>query len=201
MRFRDDILRRHMEEAAIEQLTAEYQEKGYSVVPAPENGGGDADLVVMRGDERIYFHVRSTPGSLEGRDRLTRIHRHVNSQRNARLQMVLVRPPEPSAIDVENLEGQLLELCADRVGTLAVAGLGTAAKPVCVSDVEFEVVNVRRGGIEVEGTASAEFELEYPPPDACTVRDTFPLSFHLILGHDLRIVEVKSLATDVSSHV
>jgi len=190
-----------MEEAAIEQLTAEYQEKGYSVLPAPENGGGDADLVVTRGDERIYFHVRSTPGSSESRDRLTRMHRYVNSQQNARLQMVLVRPPEPPAIDVESLEGQLLGLCADRAGTLAVAGLGTAARPMRVSDVEFEVVNVRRDGIEVEGTAAAEFELEYPPPDACSVRDTFPLSFHLVLGHDLRIAEVRSLTTDVSSHV
>jgi hypothetical protein len=157
--------------------------------------------VVTRGDERIYFHVRSTPGSTESRDRLTRIHRHVNAQRNARLQMVLVRPPEVPAIDVENFEAQLLRLCAERSGALSVAELGTAVRPLRVTDVEFGAVNVRRDGIEVEGTASAEFELEYPPPDACSARDTFGLSFHLVLAHDLRIAEVKSLATDVSSHV
>lgn len=193
MQIQTDIMRRHMEEAAIEQLTAEYLGKGYSVVAA-ENGGGEADLVVKRGDERIYLHVRSTPRPRDAGERLRRLHQHVQGDRNARLQMVVVRPPKQPDIDVENFEGQLLRLCTKRLPSLGVSSLGSSVRAVRVSDVEFDAVTMRRDGTEVRGTAAAEFELDE------VRRDTFTLSFRLVLGHDLGIAAVECLATDISSH-
>ncbi|HEX6747594.1 MAG TPA: hypothetical protein VF092_09925 [Longimicrobium sp.] len=196
MQIDEDILQRHMEEAAIEQLAAEYLHKGYSVVPAPENGGGDADLVVRRGDERIYFHVRSTP---DARQRLTRVHRHVNEQENARLQMVIVRPPKAADIDVEDFEARLLRLCTERIATLGFAGTGYVARPKRVTDVRFDTVNVKREGIEVQGTAVGEFDLDCGGSPA--LNDTFLLNFHLMLSHELEIASVESLTADVSGYV
>ncbi|HET7231757.1 MAG TPA: hypothetical protein VFJ16_17225 [Longimicrobium sp.] len=197
MEIRGDILRRHMEEAAIEQLTAEYLGKGYSVVEPRENGGRDADLVVRRGDERIYFHVRYTPGSSESGDRLRRVHQHVQGDRNARLQLVVVRPPKLPEIDIENVEAQLLALCGERMDELSVSTLADHVRPLRVSDVVFHAVNVTRDGIEVEGAAGVEFEFKDAPADHCPSREAFPLRFHLVLDHTLAVTEARELDTDI----
>lgn len=196
MQIDEEILQRHMEEAAIEQLASEYRHKGYSVVPAPENGGGDADLVVRRGDESIYFHVRSTA---DARQRLTRVHQHVNAQANARLQMVIVRPPKVAEIDVEDFEGRLLRLCRERIGSLGFEATGYAAQPKRVSEVRFDALNVKRNGIDIQGTAVGEFELR--KDDGCAFTDTFLLRFHLLLDHELVVASVESLTADVSGYV
>ncbi len=200
MQIQNDILRRHMEEAAIEQLTTEYLAKGYSIAPPSQNGNRDADLVVTRGDEKIYFHVKFTPGSSESRERITRLHRYVNSQDNARLQMVVVRPPELPEIDVQDFEKQLYQLCVDRIDSLAVSELARAVVPEGVSGVDFDAVKITPDGIEVRGTALVEFEFDYGRhEDDSTSYDSYSLTFHLVLDRELTITEVKELKTDVSS--
>jgi hypothetical protein len=196
MQIDEQILQRHMEEAAIEQLAAEYRHKGYSVVPVPENGGGDADLVVRRGDERIYFHVRSTD---DARERLTRVHEHVNAEGNARLQTVIVRPPKLPEIGVEDFEARLLRLCTERIDSLGFAATGYIPRVKRVSDVRFDAVRVQREGIEVEGTAVGDFDLA--DGDSCPISDTFLLRFRLVLRHDLEVARVHSLCADVSGYV
>lgn len=199
MQIRSDIMRRHLEQAAIEQLTAEYRDKGYAVVPAPENGGGDADLVMRRGDESIYFELSSQPPSLERRARLTRVHRHVRSRKNARLQLVIVRRPEPPEIDIEEFESRLLRLCAERADVLGFAATGYSARPKRVTDVRFDAIKVKRGGIGVVGVAAGRFELACE--GSCAFTDWFTLHFHLTLDHDLEIALVESLSADVSGYV
>lgn len=201
MDIRTDILRRHLAEAAVEQLAAEYRERGYRVVPSDPAVNGAADLVVQRGEEKIYFQVKSAPSTPEAKVNLSALRRHVAAQPNARFHLVLVRPPEQPSIEIQNFEGLLLNLVADRIDNLAVSGIATGVLPQEVTDVDFDVVEVSRDGIEVQGTAVAEFDLEYggSGDDGLSAHDSYPLEFHLRLNHALEVEDVVALATDVSS--
>jgi hypothetical protein len=195
------ILRRHLAEAAVEQLAEDYRQRGYHVVPSDNGNDGGVDLVVERDGAKIYFQVKSAPGSPEDKELLKKVRRYVSGQPNAQFRLVLVRPPEQPAIEIQDFERRLLELCLDRIDDLAVSEIASGVFPQEVTDVDFELIEVSRDGIEVQGTALASFELEYggEGDDGLTTHDSYPLSFHLRLNHDLEIDGVEALATDVSS--
>jgi len=202
MEISTEILRRHMADAAVEQLAADYRERGYHVVPGG-NGAADGgvDLVVERGDEKIYFQVKSSPTLPAEKELLRRVRRYVANQPNAQFRVVLVRPPEQPSIEIQDFERVLLELCLARIDDLEVSELASGAIPQEVTDVDFDLVEVSRDGIEVQGTALASFELEYggAGDDGLTAYDSYPLSFHLRMNHNLEVDEVEALKTDVSS--
>lgn len=196
-----DILRRHLADAAVEQLSADYQLRGYRVVGRNSGAESGADLVMARGEETIYFQVKSGSDSTEEKEQLKRVRRLVATQPNARFRLVLVRAPDQPSIEIQGFENLLYELCLDRMDDLAVSELASRVMPREVTDVDFDLVEVTRDGIEVQGTALAEFEMEYggSGDDGVSTYDSYPLEFHLRLSHDLEVQEVQGLRTDVSS--
>lgn len=200
MEISAEILRRHLADATVEQLAADYRQRGYDVVAGGNGANPGVDLVVQRGREKIYFQLKSSPGSPGDKEHLKAVRRHVAKEPNAQLRLVLVRPPDQPSIEIQDFERLLFELCLERMDRLAVSELAAVVVPQEVTDVDFDLVEVTRNGIEVRGSALAGFDLEYGGGgDGVTTCDSYPLSFHLRLSHALEVVEVEEFSTDISS--
>ena len=69
-----------------------------------------------------------------------------------------------------------------------------------VSNLEIWAVSVSTEGTDIRGKGVVEVTLEYGGSrDSEGSVDDFPLQFHVLLGHDLRIKRVYALEPDLSS--
>jgi hypothetical protein len=58
VRLEPDVLRRHVEAAAIEQMARELEYEGYDVERPGRVGHAEADLVASRGNERAVYEFK-----------------------------------------------------------------------------------------------------------------------------------------------
>jgi predicted RecB family endonuclease len=194
----------YLEEAALEDLTASLERRGYRVVREALLGDQQLDLLAERNGERIGFEVKARSRL---KDSALEIERLRTAARHAGLtgfRVVIATPPHAVDVTIEGLDTELLgHLYAHEMpDVLAVLSAGTRVEDV--SDIEIEAVEVRHAGIRVLGRAYADIELTYgsgAEQDALTASDSVPFSFDLELDSDLKIATMHRLTFDTSAFV
>lgn len=204
MRIEQEILMRHYTDAAIEQVASDYEARGYEVEREASLQDHVADLVVRKGEETILFEFKSGGWSDSKIDAVQRLRNYAVHELGADFRLVMVNLPAETRIEVENLGHVLFELVIEEASLYDE--LATHTEIDYVSDIEFDLIIVRRDSVELKGSATVSLTLQFGSygdvrrGDGLRVADSFPLGFHILLDRDLRVIEVANLDLDTSSY-
>lgn len=108
MRNRDNFLARYYEKATIDQLTAEYKKKGYSVRREMKFGNYRIDLVAEKDGQKLLFEVTRGRQDLTSRKRIEGIEESIRNLPNTRLVIIPTRYEDEKVIVFNGLETIIL---------------------------------------------------------------------------------------------
>lgn len=202
MKIREDILLKHLTEAAIEQISSEYQENGYEMKKEDRMDNMVADLTARKDNELIIFEFKTTKWDAVKIDSIRQLRNYAVHGFGAKFKLVLVDLPGEVLIEIEDIEQILFNLV---VNTPALYdNLATHARIDGVSDVELEQVKVCRNYVELLGSAAVSLILQYgsdsdiDKDDGLCSSESFFLSFHILIDQDLEVNQTLKLELDTS---
>jgi hypothetical protein len=184
--------------AAVDQMAEEYRAKGYEVEKEADLGTAKADLVARQGDELLIFGFKGQEPEPSKGVALRQLRHYVVDHPNAKLKLVLVKPPHPTTVQIDGLQRVLYGLCSDSNQTAPLNHIASSWQLEQINDVVLENVQVMATGIEVKGTATALYLLFPKDDELAEMGYPFPVSFHLSLDQNLEIVSVQNFSIDVS---
>lgn len=197
MKIREDILLKYLTEAAIEQISSEYQENGYEVKKEDRLDNMVADLTAKKGDELIVFEFKATKWDAVKIDSIRRLRNHVVHRFGAIFRLVLVNTPGRILVEIEDLEQILFNLVINK--PVLYDNLATHTEIDDVSDIELEQVKVRRNDVELLGSAVVSLILQYgsdsdiDKDNGLRLSESFLLSFHILIDQNFEVKEVLNL--------
>ncbi len=201
MLIKQEFLLKHLELAALEQLTEEYRGKGYTVMLKSRARDVGVDLLVRKGDDVIAFVLKASPWTPERRREMVASRNRAVHTLNARYELVLVDLPERTDVVFEDLERVFDDLLPDRFVNV-FDRLATHYWIDEITDAEFERLYIEASGVEVMGSATVTLGLQYGSdaeqggPKANIPTESFRFHFHLRLDRDFKLVEIILLELD-----
>ncbi len=203
MDIRKDILLKHLEQAAIEQIETDYQNQGYEVMREPRNKPYDigADLIAKRGDEIIVFEVKAGKWENQKRSDVKLIRNKAVHELGARFNIVFVNLPDEPEIEIEGLEQLFFELLPEELVD-EFSMLATHFWIDEVSDISIENIGITKSEIEVVGTGIVGLGLQsgsdgdYRRGDGLRFTESYPFHFHISLHRNLELKEVHEIYLD-----
>lgn len=202
MEIREEILEKHLTEAAIEQLADDYARQGFEVQRDVQLGGATADLVARKGDEVLVFEVKAGQWTPEKREASRRLRDHAVQEQGARFVLVLAPRPRDKSLEIEGIEEILQELIETHCQS-ELSEISTHTRVSGVTDVDLSSIVAGAEWIEVMGSGSVELELQFGSDSdldrdqGFTSREIVPFTFHILLDGDLKPKQVLSLTLDL----
>ena len=206
MRIKQQYLQEYLHDIAINQLTAEYQSKGYSVAVGKEVGGTEADLVATREGEVVVVEVKVGKMTPEKRERVTKLADYVKDRKNHKFLVVFSTPPKPKSIDIPNLDTLLFRYFKHTEFPGDVHDLSGRQELESVEDAAVdELVVLEEGGFHIKGNGTIGVIFRNgPPEDESVSYDSFPFTFEAILKqnkhNELVIDKMGQVNVDTSSY-
>src|SRR4051812_17015302 len=199
MRIAPEIVKRHWEAAAAEQLACDLQREGYKVSQQERIGDQIADVVARRGGEVTVYEVKAPPWDERHADELIELRDRAVHDLNARFKLIIVTPPHDVAAEVAGLDRILHEhLSSPLDETLAALSPRTAID--AVSDIKIASIAVQAPEIHVEGDAIVHVTLRWGRgDDAAEDRESFPFTFALNLDTRGNLLSVDELKVETSA--
>lgn len=189
MEIRPEILDKHLADAAIEQISEDYSQKGFEVARSVLMGDVQADLVARKGDDLRVFEIKSGSWSAEKRKAVQRLRKHAVREQGGQFILVLVPQTRNKVVEVQGIKNILMEVVAQRCRS-EWAGSHVAE----IQDVDLRSLVAGSGGIEVAGSAYAEIE---PPTGTETELEAVPFEFRIEISSDLQPRKVLRLDLDL----
>ena len=202
MEIQQDILRKHMREAAVDQLITEYREKGYKIIKDYKINSFHADLYAEKGNEKIIFEIKSGIWTKDKTDEVRKSRNYFVHKLQAEFKLIFVTIPSYSGIKVEGIENILECLIAEHF----IAKLESLSTYTMISDVveiEYDMIYITPNHIEVKG--SGELELIHQNDDDVRRGDNegelmyYTFRFHITLDKDRKIADVLNLEIDLDN--
>jgi len=196
MKIDEQILQRHIEAAAADQLARDLTGKGYAVAQHADFGGLQADLVARKGDEVVVYEFKAPASAKAGWARQMSQLKEQAARQGARFRLVFVRPPRESRVEIDGIEAMLQEAIANNLPA-ELDELSAETYVDEVSDVEVEAIEVRNSEIAVQGTATVSVQLNDDDGEEWT-KEHFPFRFDVALGPDGKLARTNSIDVDTS---
>lgn len=199
MKIRDGIVRKYWREAAVEELALQYEGDGFSVAREVDFAGLRADLVAVRGDEKILIEVKTAPWTKDDAAQMKSLRNMAVHQLGAKFNLVMVAPPVERDIEIEDFEGILTDYLSNQPPN-ELTSIASRMIIEGVGDLDILGLYCQPGRISVGGEGVVEVLLEYGSSrDLVEYSDSFPLFFEIVLNDELEISEVTHLSVDTSS--
>ncbi|HYD66334.1 hypothetical protein [Azospirillum sp.] len=196
MKIDEQILQRHIEAAAADQLARDLTGKGYAVAQHADFGGLQADLVARKGDEVLVYEFKAPASAKAGWARQMSQLKEQAVRQGARFRLVFVRPPRESRVEIDDIESILEEAIKNDFPD-ALDQLSAETHVDDVSDVEIESVEIRSGEVAVKGTAMVSLHLNDDDGENLG-SDRLPFRFDVVLGPDGKLARTNSIDVETS---
>ncbi|HKH43765.1 MAG TPA: hypothetical protein VKM72_03785 [Thermoanaerobaculia bacterium] len=202
MEIRQEILEKHLTQAAIEQLTDDYSSQGFEVERDVQIGEDTADLVARKGDEILVFEVKTGQWTPEKREIARRLRDHAVQEQGARFVLVLAPPPRGKSLEIEGIE-EILQSLVHEHCQRELSEVSSHTRVAGVTDVDLTSIMAGAEWIEVTGSGSVELELQFGSDSdldrdqGFTSHEVVPFAFHILLDGDLKPKQVLSLDLDL----
>lgn len=189
----------YLEAAKVEALATEYRGAGFEVIEGYRNGVEKYDLLARKAEQTIAVEVKARAALGTALDEIRR-HRALAQQAGYDYRLIIVNPPRERKIEVDGLESALFaHLLKHSPSGLARISSRIVLDRVSVTDIN--AIEVTTDGVYVVGTGMAEATIEYSetiPDVGVSIEAEFPLSFDVVLDHQLQVKEARTLDLDVS---
>ncbi len=206
MEIKKKYFRKYLHEIALLQLEEDYKAKGFEVSREVRFGEYRADLVAVKGNEKLVIEIKTKQLTDEEKVRLASIADAVRATGEYRLIVVIATSPREKRIEVIDVEQAFYTYL---VGEFPheLESLGNRVILDEISDIEVSEVYIDGGGIKIVGTGVISVELEYgggaSSDDGLSMSDSYPFSFDAltVFGSDgeLTIKDVLHLTVDTDS--
>ncbi len=210
MDIEPQFLQPYLHEIAINQLTADYETKGYRVSKEEKIGNSHADLVARKGEEVIIIEVSAGKPISDRRQQVTEIGDYVRTHKNHKFLVVLASQATPKRITISGIDQLLQDYLTDNYHKHLSKELFADVRVISVTDVTLNELTQTKTGIEaVKGTALVELELRYSDSmtgeiqnDAIAYGEIFPCTFDVLLTYasdsQFNLQKVNHLTIDTS---
>jgi Predicted pPIWI-associating nuclease len=195
MKIEPTILGKHLEAAAIEQLSEELRQEGYEIEREPLLGSTHfrPDLVARRGAETLVIEFKVMGGPEVSLRQAALYARELG----ARFRLVLIRPEREVHVEVDGLESILLSAISEPIHPdLDILSNRTMVNGV--HTVEVDAIRVEQGDIEVRGSALVSVTLTAEGGDVEIASLDFPFTFALRLDADRELLGEPEISIDTS---
>jgi len=198
-------LTRYLEESKIEELTRQWEGRGYQVLRDASIGQFHADLVAKRGDETIIFEVETAESLVRNKELVSRLASLAAQHPKTSFRLVVANPPQQKTFEIENLDNILLDYFARQGLPVELDRLSTHTSVEDITDVEVLDVQIQPGKIRVSGDGVIEVRLQHGSDGdvqhdmGLVTYDSFPFRFDATLDANLSLVEMNQLEIDTSS--
>lgn len=200
MEIRKNILLKHLEQAAIEQVAIEYEEQGYKIAKSYLDFG--ADLIVQKEKEIIVIEIKVGKWDNQKRQAVKKMRNRAVHELGAKFNLVFVNIPDEPKIEVEALENIFFELLPEHFID-KFSSIATHFWPDEIYDISFESISVQKDGIDIVGNGMITLGLQYGSDndykrgDGLHFTESYPFYFSLALNHNLKIKEVYEIELDL----
>jgi REase_AHJR-like len=184
--------------AAVDQMAEEYRAKGYEVEKEAHLGTARADLIARHGEDLLIFEFKGYEADPDKGVALKQLRNYVGHHPNARLKLVLVKPPQHTTVQIDGLQRILYDLCSDPERVRGLSQVAPNWRLDEINDVALEDVQITSVGVEVKGSATALYTLQLAMDDSTELTYPFPVAFHLALDPRLEMGAVQSFSVDVA---
>jgi len=204
MKIEKDILMKHLNEAAIEQVAFEYQKNGYETEKEFCFGDIRADLIARKGSELIVFEFKYTNWDKGKKEAIRRLRNIAVHKHGASFKLVLVNQPGEIFVEVDNLEQILLDLVI-KTPTL-YDQLATHTENHNISDIDLSKVAIHKDEIELIGSAVVNMILQYGSDSdvdedhGLRSDESFMLDFHILFDWGFEVKEIIKFSLDTSDY-
>ena len=186
MKLEPGLLRRHLHQAAVEQLTAALQLDGYEVqwnAGATDATGRSVafDLLAQRNGEKAFYEIMVLGEDTGAEGKHLGDLAAVARKEGGRFRVVVVRPVRYVDVQVVGIEGGLQRALEDDP-TGELGSLGDRFTVDKVDNVEIERLQVQAGGVvRAVGTAVASIS-QFAEGGTLKIADSdFPFGFDVVL--------------------
>ena len=195
------LVERYLEVAKAEELAMELLKKGYKVSKNYKIDSISYDLLAEKDSEQIFIEIKSGK-SLSDQNQLVRQKAaFVGRLKNAKFRLVVVNPPRPKLIKIENLEEELFGCFVENLPKELLELPNSIVAEV--SDVEITNANINSEGILVSGDGLVEVILQGVGSDLeegkISEYESFPFEFEVLMSHELYILECRRFFVDTAS--
>ena len=191
MKINKNILAKHLHDAAIEQIAAEYQENDYEVQKEAKLGNLVSDLIAKKDNELIVFEFKYGEWNKQKIKSVSQLRNYVVQKYGASFKLVLINPLEGASIEVENLKQVFQEIIINNSELYSIHN-----EVSDVSNITISKVVIRKNEIELLG-----FAIVTMPAQDNSYRDLdFLLDFHIILVKNFEVEKIIKFDLDTSDY-
>ncbi|WP_128548509.1 hypothetical protein [Larkinella soli] len=207
MKIKQRHLQKYMHDIAVEQLAADYSEKGYKVSKEEPIGQFRVDLVARKGNETILIEVKAGSLTPEKKSEIQAIGDFVKNNNNYRFLIAIATPPKEKKIEIENLDRLLFLYISEHVPEdLSRLTHFVSIQNVMEVDPD-EIITTGSQKFRVVGDGIVTVNLRNESGEALKhnslIEESFPFTFEVILtnaGNEGFILsQAIQLTVDVSS--
>ncbi len=189
MKIRREYLQKYLEYIAADQITAEYEQKGYAIFRSLPLGEGSlrADLVAKKENETIIFEIKTGKMTPEKKAEIKGISSYVRSHKNHKFLVVFAIPPREKSFEIGNIDHLLTKYFIANVpselGLLPVI----STKINEVRAVDADNITINDNVIVVKGDGILEVTLLMKvgtTDDEEEAIENFPFDFEIQLEYD-----------------
>lgn len=205
MNIRPQYQQRYLYNMAVDQLVADYQERGYQVDREKKIGDYLADLIATKGDEVIVVEVKAGSITPQKRKQLVQIGDYVRTRKNHKFLVVVAIPPKKKKIAIPELNQLLFQYVGQHIpenfNVLSPYPRITKVSETVVSELTIN----KDGSMVASGTGiiTAEFLYGNSDKQSIDIEDVFPFDFDVVLqyndNHELTLAKA-DIHVDVSSY-
>jgi len=180
MNIRKHTLQKYLRSIAIDQLTEDYEAKGYEVFrDYPIGEGFMADLLARKNGEGIVFEVKSPKTPASKLEKFGALNKFTNDN-DYRLQLVVAGPPVEKDINFPEVETLLdHHFKNDELRKIAKIAKVTYER---IDFVEISELHFRETGeIQIIGYGDMEVELDFGDEIS---PDVFPFKFDIVIAYN-----------------
>jgi len=184
----------YLEQAKVEELADSYREQGYDVRVEGDEHDRAFDLVARKGGRTIAVEVKAQARLKDFAGQLARLRKIAKDRGYSEFRVNVVNPPHQVSVEIQDLARQLKEYLAQHFPVDSGRGAITG-----VFGIQFDELEIRRAGIQARGSGVILLTLSSDPgKDADTISGEAEVSFQfdVLLDHELRIQEVRSIRLD-----
>jgi REase_AHJR-like len=208
MQIEKQYLQKYLQHIAIDQLTAQYQQKGYVVLKEPLDSY-QPDVAFKNDYETIVIEVvEGKAGKLtaEKKERIDKLHNYVQNHAHHKFLIVLATPPKDKKLEIDGFDSMLLTYFMKKIPAELIQ-LSTYARVKKILSTNIDTISVAKQGVLVIGEGVISVDLEFRSDAEQNVYNKhlyehFLFDFELLMNynsqHLLEISEVRKMKVDTS---
>ena len=195
------VVERYLEVAKIEELENELLKKGYKVSKNYKIDSISYDLLAEKDSEKIFIEIKSGKSLSDQNELVKQKAAFVGRLKNAKFRLVVVNPPRPKFIKIENIEDELFGCFVENIPKELLELPYSMVSEV--SDVEITDVTINSEGILVSGDGLVEVILQSvgleQDEGKISEYESFPFEFEVLMSHKLFVLECRRFFVDTAS--